>query len=115
MVDMFSPFAGRSLKDLLNELGSKGETLKLYNAMSYWYQILDALRYLYNCTGKPLLHKDIKAENVFLPDDDNLVRVKLGDYDTVKRLYHNFTPPGLAVRGTLGFFSPEVFFYICVR
>ncbi|XP_028396879.1 uncharacterized protein LOC114520739 [Dendronephthya gigantea] len=98
----------RSLKDYLKELCNKGKTLELYEAMFYWSQTLDALKHLHHFTRIPLLHKDIKAENVLLSIHDNLLRVKLGDYDTVKRLHHSFTPPGLPVKGTHGLISPEV-------
>ena len=77
--------------------------------MFYWTQVFDALKYLHHLrTGIPVIHKDVKAENVLLSIKDNLVRVKLADYDTVKLLHHEFTQPGLKAKGTLGLISPEV-------
>jgi serine/threonine protein kinase len=75
--------------------------------MFYWTQILDVLKFLHHLRI-PLIHKDIKAENVLLTIKDNYVRAKLADYDTVKQLPHAYTKPGIGAVGTPGFISPEV-------
>ena len=91
----------------LKELVESNERLKMHEAMFYWTQTLDAVKHLHNLKI-PAIHKDIKAENVLLSVMDNLVRVKLADFDTVKRLHHEFTPHGLPVKGTPGLIAPEV-------
>ena len=89
--------------------------MDIYESMFYWSQVFDAIKYLHYLptTTKhkipiPVIHKDVKAENVLLSIKDNLVRVKLADYDAVTRLHHEFTRPGLTIKGTLGLISPEV-------
>lgn len=89
-------------------LASRGERIELYEAMFYWTQTLSALQFLHHLRI-PLIHKDIKAENILLTTRDNFLRVKLADYDTVKLLHHEFTRPGLQPNGTLGLIAPEVF------
>ncbi|CAB4027571.1 calmodulin-binding kinase [Paramuricea clavata] len=96
-----------TLKDHLRKLAGSGKRLEIYQAMFYWTQTLDALKHLHNLRI-PMIHKDIKAENVLLSIRDNLVRVKLADYDTVKKLDNDYTQPGLVTKGTLGLISPEV-------
>jgi serine/threonine protein kinase len=81
----------------------------MYEAMFYWTQTFDALKHLHYLRI-PVIHKDVKAENVLLSIKDNLVRVKLADYDTVKRLHHEFTKPGLNPKGTPGLIAPEVLY-----
>jgi serine/threonine protein kinase len=81
----------------------------MYEAMFYWTQTFDALKHLHYL-GIPVIHKDVKAENVLLSIKDNLVRVKLADYDTVKRLHDEFTMPGLNPKGTPGLIAPEVLY-----
>jgi serine/threonine protein kinase len=100
-------FTEVTLKDHLRKLASSGKRLEIYEAMFYWTQILDALKHLHHLRI-PMIHKDVKAENVLLSIRDNLVRVKLADYDTVKQLHNEYTQPGLGIKGTLGLISPEV-------
>ena len=96
-----------TLKDHLRTLVKDGKRLEIHEAMFYWTQTLDALKYLHNLRI-PMIHKDVKAENVLLSIRDNLVRVKLADYDTVKQLHNEYTQPGLVIKGTFGLISPEV-------
>ena len=81
--------------------------LEIYEAMFYWSQVVDALKYLHHLRI-PVIHKDVKAENVLLSVKDNMLLVKLADYDTVKQLHHAFTKHGLKAKGTPGLISPEV-------
>ena len=103
-----------TLKDHLRNLAKDGTSMDIYEAMFYWTQTFDALKYLHYLRI-PVIHKDIKAENVLLSIKDNLVRVKLADYDTVKQLHNEVTQPGLKVKGTAGLVSPEVqcIFMLC--
>lgn len=88
-------------------LAKKGERIELYEAMFYWTQTLSALQFMHHL-HIPVIHKDIKAENILLTIQDNFLRVKLADYDTVKLLHHEFTQPGLMPKGTPGLIAPEV-------
>ena len=83
--------------------------MEIDEAMFYWAQTYDAVKFLHYLRI-PAIHKDIKAENVLLSIKDNLVRVILADYDTVKQLHDEFTRPGLRVKGTPGLISPEVLY-----
>lgn len=96
-----------SLKSYMKALLQKGKRLQFYEAMYYWTQIMDVIKFLH-FRRIPIIHRDIKAENVLLCIEDNLVRAKLADYDTVKLLHNEFTQPGLVAKGTHGFVSPEV-------
>ena len=87
--------------------------MEIHEAMFYWSQIMDALKFLHHLRV-PVAHKDIKAENVLLSVKDNLVQVKLADYDTVKKLNNLFTKPGLKAKGTHGLVSPEVLYIVAI-
>ena len=110
------PFVETSLREYLNKLVEEGGCMEIHEAMFYWSQIMDALKFLHHLRV-PVAHKDIKAENVLLSVKDNLVQVKLADYDTVKKLNNLFTKPGLKAKGTHGLVSPEVLYivaFICL-
>ena len=91
----------------MKELYKKGKALDLYEAMHFWTQVVDAVTHLHT-QRIPIIHKDIKADNVLLTFETNLVRAKLADFDTVKLLHNEYTQPGLPPKGTLNFIAPEV-------
>ena len=91
----------------MKELRKKGQVLNLSEAMHFWTQVLDAVAHLHT-HRIPIIHKDIKADNVLLTFETNLVRAKLADFDTVKLLHNEYTQPGLPPKGTPSFIAPEV-------
>lgn len=68
-------------------------------------QLLDILGYLHAFTP-PVIHRDIKPQNIIRRDDG---RIFLVDFGSVKASYQNTMLAGSTVVGTYGFMAPEQF------
>ena len=66
-------------------------------------QILETLIYLHNLSP-PIIHRDIKPQNIILQDDG---RVSLVDFGSVRHAYGNSRNQGMTVVGTFGYMAPE--------
>eukprot|EP01017_Pseudomicrothorax_dubius_P029190 TRINITY_DN3521_c0_g1_i3.p1 TRINITY_DN3521_c0_g1~~TRINITY_DN3521_c0_g1_i3.p1 ORF type:complete len:633 (+),score=91.93 TRINITY_DN3521_c0_g1_i3:120-2018(+) len=66
--------------------------------------LMEAICYL---ETKNILHRDIKLENLFLPIEDNNLKVKVGDFDLASPLAEVDHSKQC---GTPGYMAPEVFF-----
>ena len=69
----------------------------------FMYQILMGLNYLHH---KNIIHRDVKAENVFVVSDEGL-HVKLGDFGS--SAYISPSKPSQEICGTTQYLAPEVF------
>ncbi len=68
-------------------------------------QILESLVYLQQLTP-PVIHRDIKPQNIIRRDDG---QVFLVDFGAVQDVYHNTLTGGSTVVGTYGYMAPEQF------
>ncbi|MGG6298308.1 serine/threonine protein kinase [Leptolyngbya sp. AN02str] len=68
-------------------------------------QILNILVYLQELTP-PVIHRDIKPQNIIYRDDGQVVLV---DFGAVQDTYHNTMTGGSTVVGTYGYMAPEQF------
>ena len=96
-----------SLKDYVRALERTGQCMSTNEALYFWIQVLDAVVFLHTLRI-PIVHRDIKSNNVLLTQLTNFMRAKLADFDTAKLLHNEYTQPGLNPRGTRWFTAPEV-------
>ena len=87
---------GGDLKSYLRPYLNRRNGIKIENAVTIMYQILDALNYLHNAEvicfdgdGNArkvhgLVHRDIKPGNIFFKKADDILSVAIGDYGTLK-------------------------------
>lgn len=68
-------------------------------------QILDVLVYLQQLTP-PIIHRDIKPQNIIRRDDGQIFLV---DFGAVQDVYHQTVTGGSTVVGTYGYMAPEQF------
>ncbi|CAD6243522.1 unnamed protein product [Miscanthus lutarioriparius] len=92
--------------------GVAPECLTLAQRISIAVGIADALAYLHNDCGRPIIHCDLKPTNILLDDDMN---AHLGDFG-ISRLLRDSTPINLGhsgsngsvtIKGTIGYIPPE--------
>lgn len=91
---------GRSLADLVQEgwRASEAEVRQL------GVKVLDILKYLHDLTP-PIIHRDIKPQNIIRSDDGQIYLV---DFGAVQHVYQT-TMAGSTVVGTYGYMAPEHF------
>ncbi len=87
---------GGDLKSYLRPYSDRKKGIKIEDAVTIMYQILDALDYLHNaeviCFDKDgktrkvkgLVHRDIKPGNIFFKKAAGILSVAIGDYGTLK-------------------------------
>jgi len=68
-------------------------------------QLLEILVYLHSLTP-PVIHRDIKPQNIILNEDGQIYLV---DFGAVQDVYHNTVTGGSTVVGTYGYMAPEQF------
>jgi len=70
-------------------------------------EILNALQYLHYGVGKPVIHRDLKCDNIFI--DASINRIVLGDLGLSTSVGSCKTNTGQSVVGTPEFMAPEMF------
>ncbi|HET7089323.1 MAG TPA: ABC transporter substrate-binding protein [Anaerolineae bacterium] len=92
---------GKTLKQLLQEMATKGERLPLDRTLDIVARLADALAYAH---GLGMVHRDIKPANVLLP---SLERPVLSDFGIARLLGETgLTGSGVMI-GTPAYMSPE--------
>lgn len=92
---------GPDLGRLLKERG----TLAPRDAVAATCTVLDALAAAHE---RGCLHRDVKPDNVLLPDVEDLSTALLGDFG-IARLAHESTVQATGLLGTPGYMPPELF------
>lgn len=92
---------GQSLADLVAAgiRFSEGDTRQIAIG------VLQVLEYLHGL-NPPIIHRDIKPQNIILGDDG---RIFLVDFGAVQSVYRNTVAFGSTVVGTFGYMAPEQF------
>lgn len=92
---------GASLADLVatGERFSEAETRRIATA------VLEVLQYLHGL-NPPIIHRDIKPQNIIRAADG---RIYLVDFGAVQTVYREATAFGSTVVGTYGYMAPEQF------
>ncbi|CAM6129053.1 unnamed protein product [Calypogeia fissa] len=70
-------------------------------------QIAEAIKYLHSEANPPVVHRDIKAENILL---DNNLGAKVADFGISKLFDTGATHISTAIKGTPGYMDPEYYF-----
>ncbi len=98
---------GMNLQDLIQEAANTGNTIDLITLLTIFLHICRALSALH---GAGIVHRDVKAENIFVTTADDLeVRAKLIDYG-IACFMSQSRQANHSVWGTPGKMSPEQFF-----
>ncbi|AFY68916.1 serine/threonine protein kinase [Thalassoporum mexicanum PCC 7367] len=92
---------GRSLATLVEKEGKRNEA----EAKDIALQVLYILDYLHKLTP-PVIHRDIKPQNIIRHDDG---KVYLVDFGAVQDVYRNTLTRGGTFVGTYGYMPPEQF------
>lgn len=94
----------------------EGETLNKYIAnksfnlnvvKDIYINLCEAVKYLHNNFAEPIIHKDIKPENILITKDGSLKLIDFG----ISRKYDKNKQNDTHKYGTLGYASPEHFGY----
>jgi len=92
---------GRSLADRVAE----GEHFPEAEVQCIAVELLQILKYLHGHTP-PIIHRDIKPQNVILREDGTVFLV---DFGAVQAVYHETVAFGSTIVGTYGYMAPEQF------
>ncbi|MDJ0704074.1 MAG: serine/threonine-protein kinase [Leptolyngbyaceae cyanobacterium MO_188.B28] len=92
---------GRSLEDW----SATGKRFSEAEIRRIAIEILQALQYLHEL-NPPIIHRDIKPQNIILGKDD---RIFLVDFGAVQTVYRNTMAFGSTVVGSYGYMAPEQF------
>ncbi|MEA5464478.1 serine/threonine protein kinase [Leptothoe sp. PORK10 BA2] len=92
---------GPSLADLV----ATGQRFSEAETQQIAIEILQILEYLH-ALNPPIIHRDIKPQNIIRDDDG---RIFLVDFGAVQTVYHNTIAFGSTVVGTFGYMAPEQF------
>eukprot|EP01102_Stenamoeba_stenopodia_P012367 TRINITY_DN3897_c0_g1_i2.p1 TRINITY_DN3897_c0_g1~~TRINITY_DN3897_c0_g1_i2.p1 ORF type:complete len:911 (+),score=171.87 TRINITY_DN3897_c0_g1_i2:243-2975(+) len=95
-----------TLRHVLDEQRKKGERYPPAKIAKYGLEILSGLQHLHSLS---IMHRDLKADNVFVRvgSSGQITKLVIGDFDTAKKI----TPYAKAASfvGTAGFMAAEVF------
>lgn len=92
---------GRSLADLV----ATGQRFSEAETQQIAIEILQILEYLHRL-NPPIIHRDIKPQNIIRGDDGQIFLV---DFGAVQTVHHNTIAFGSTVVGTFGYMAPEQF------
>ncbi|MEM9807260.1 MAG: serine/threonine-protein kinase [Cyanobacteria bacterium P01_D01_bin.56] len=92
---------GQSLADLV----IAGQRFSEADARHIAVEILQVLQYL-NSLNPPIIHRDIKPQNIICSEDGHIFLV---DFGAVQTVYQNTIAFGSTVVGTFGYMAPEQF------
>ncbi|MBT9312128.1 serine/threonine protein kinase [Leptothoe kymatousa] len=92
---------GQSLADLI----ANGQRFSETEARHIATEILQVLTYLHSL-NPPIIHRDIKPQNIIFSPDN---RISLVDFGAVQTVYQNTVAFGSTVVGTFGYMAPEQF------
>ncbi|XP_022083377.1 serine/threonine-protein kinase Nek6-like isoform X2 [Acanthaster planci] len=92
---------GGNLDERILRHKSRGESLEEGQIMQWFIQLLMAVQYIHSLK---ILHRDLKAQNVFLTKKN---MVKLGDFGIARTLEHTIDKASTCV-GTPCYLSPEL-------
>ena len=103
-IRLFLTMYSATLSDLLKKRKEANSPLSAIDICFYCRLCLDGLQFLH---GHGIIHRDIKAENVFLILGANgkVLEVALGDFDQAKNLGGGLT---VTTIGTVGWMAPEM-------
>mmetsp|Transcript_146616 Transcript_146616/g.258357 ORF Transcript_146616/g.258357 Transcript_146616/m.258357 type:complete len:595 (-) Transcript_146616:90-1874(-) len=93
---------GGDLATYIKDTARRRARIREVQIMSWFVQILSALHYVHD---EKILHRDLKASNLFLTEKNSIV--KLGDFG-ISRVFSNTTDLAISVVGTPHYMSPEV-------
>ncbi|KAH3759320.1 Serine/threonine-protein kinase CTR1 [Pelomyxa schiedti] len=107
-IRLYMEYYTDTLSGVIKQHFTKHQLLPPRQIAQWGFQIAKGLKYLHSLTP-PIIHRDLKSENVFVTrDPQNQVQfLKIGDFDTAKVIeaaklaYTKNT-------GTLGYMAPEV-------
>ena len=94
---------GGTLKDKLQELAQKGETLPLETAVQIAVEVASALDYAHH---RSMIHRDVKPANIMLDDQGHAILTDFGIVKLVGGQSMAYTATG-ALIGTPAYMSPE--------
>jgi serine/threonine protein kinase len=99
IVQQFAP--GKPLSDWVQS-GWRGTEAEIKDIAR---QLLEILQYLHQ-QSPPIIHRDIKPQNIIRNDDGQIFLV---DFGAVQNVYQNTLLKGSTVAGTYGYMAPEQF------
>lgn len=93
----------RSLRCLIKQLKKDGDKLREQDILTLIKDIANGLRYLHAGKTPPIVHRDIKSDNILLKRKGDFWQAKISDYGTANVCSDAMTPN----RGTLVYAAPE--------
>ncbi|PRP89826.1 hypothetical protein PROFUN_00168 [Planoprotostelium fungivorum] len=107
-IRLYMPFYSSTLHQVIMHRRSSKNPFTETQLISYMLQISKGLYYLHSLPS-PIVHRDLKAENIFVEFDahKNISKLKIGDFDTSKILEVS-SEKSFTKIGTNGYMAPEI-------
>jgi len=107
-IRLYMEFYTHTLHDILKDRRTQQRPFTPQQIAQYMFQVAQGLCYLHN-NDPPIIHRDLKSENVFVTLDPqrNILCLKIGDFDSSKML-ETAKVTYTKNQGTEGFMAPEV-------
>lgn len=102
---LFMALYDGTLRHDINDCVAKSKIIDVITCTRIALEVAKGLAFLH---AEQLLHRDIKADNVFIGygESGEITRVAIGDFDSATRIGYSFSPDSCV--GTPGFMAPEV-------